>query len=677
MDVKSFVLCLALIVKTIRKRQLVAPIIWRLVPVVQTDHCFLLSVDCYLLSVDHDLLRTHYGRLSLSPIAYFCFTKETAYLARLIFRRLMNDMNDLVANYLIIGLVLLLLGTFLVFLLLRLRRLGEQVKALSTQEAAQAKELSALNAISAVVSNELGLQETLAIALQKTLEVMDVSGGVIFIADEEAGKASAATVQGLNQPCIDLLDEVAIDGGFLERVIKQSHSAIVSNLTVDTQFELLYACGFRRLAVAPLISRGIVLGALFVTTSEQRAFVQQDLNLLTAIGGQIGVAVENSRLFEAEQHRTEQFRLIAAVGRRVTSLLDIDQVLAQVVRLIQQTFGYYHVAIGLIEGEEVVYRMGAGPLWDNPDFNFQPARLRVGQEGVSGWVAGTGQPLLIPDVRREPRYVWMAGSRCLSELIVPVTAKGNMIGVLDVQSDRLNDFDDTDLAVIQALANQAAIAIENARLYDQAQQLAVMEERARLARDLHDSVTQSIYSLTLLAEAGQRMIAQENLPQIRENQIRIDDIAQQTLQEIRLLVYELRPAELKELGLAGAIERRLEVVEQRAGIEARLLADDSLTLPQGLEEALYRIAQEALNNALKHARASTVELAVRVVAGSVTLEVTDDGQGFDPQAISDRGGLGLVSMRERAERIGGRLAVRSAPGEGTTVLVEVKGGAHE
>ena len=513
----------------------------------------------------------------------------------------MDNANGLTVDYWIAGLGLLICGTLLVFLLLRLRRLTRQIQDLAAQAAGQAKELSALSAIAAVVSNELGLQETLVIALQKTLEVMDVSAGVIFITDEETGKAAAATVHGLNQSCRDVLDQVEIDGGFLEPVIRQGRSTIVSNLTVDRAFDLLYACGFRRLAIAPLISRGIVLGALFITTSEQRVFTAQDLSLLTSIGGQIGVAIENSRLFEAEQHRAEQLDDRRPVGRRFSSLLEIDQVLAQVVRLIQQTFGYYHVAIGLIEAEEVVYRMGAGPLWHDPGFNFKPARLRVGQEGLSGWVAGTGQPLLVPDVRHEPRYIWMEGSRCLSELVVPVITKGNVIGVLDIQSDRLNDFDDTDLAVIQAVANQAAIAIENARLYDQAQQLAVMKERARLARDLHDSVTQSIYSLTLLAEAGLRMIAQGDLEQVKANQLRIDDIAQQTLQEMRLLVYELRPAELKELGFTGAIERRLEVVEHRAGIEARLLAPVGLALPDGLEEELYRLTQEALNNALKHA----------------------------------------------------------------------------
>lgn len=578
------------------------------------------------------------------------------------------------------GLLLLLLaGIALFFLVQRVRRLEKRTRQLTGQVASQTKELAALQAISGVVSNELGLPETLDIALQKTLEVMGVNAGAIFLLDEEPASAAITTHQGLNAACIEALDHLQVTGSFLESVIEAGDSKTVSNLTIDQTFEVLYACGFRRLAISPLLSRGIVLGAIFVTTREQKIFSEQDIALLTSIGGQIGLAIEGSRLFEAEQHRTEQFRLISAVGRRFSSILDIDKVLAHVVRLIQQTFGYYHVAIGLIEGDEVVYRMGAGPLWDDPAFDFMPARLKVGQEGVSGWVAGTGQPMLVPDVSREPRYVLMHGSRCRSELIVPVIAKGRVIGVLDIQSDHLNDFDDTDLAVIQALGNQAAIAIENARLYEQAQQLAVMEERARLARDLHDAVTQSIYSLTLLAAAGLRMIDNGDSQQIRDNQIRIDDIAQQALQEMRLLVFELRPSELKELGLIGALERRLEVVERRAGIEARLQADESMSLPYDLEEELYRIAQEALNNALKHARASAVFVRIQLQDRTVNMTIHDDGRGFEPLAIGDKGGLGLQNMQERADKINADITVSAAPGAGTIVSVSatVKGNNYQ
>ena len=582
----------------------------------------------------------------------------------------MVENGTITLGYWLGGLLLLLLvGGVVVVLLRRLRRYENQRQQLGLQAAAQSKELAALHAISGVVSNELGLPETLVTALDKTMEVMDVNAGAIFLLDEESGSANITTHQGLDETCANILDHLQVAGSFLEGVIGAGDSRIVSNLTVDQTFRALYDCGFRRLAVAPLLSRGIVLGALFVTTSAQKVFSEQDIALLTSIGGQIGVAIEGSRLFEAEQHRAEQFRLISAVGRRFSSLLDIDKVLAQVVRLIQQTFGYYHVAIGLIEGDEVVYRMGAGPLWDDPAFDFKPARLRVGQEGVTGWVAGTGQPILVPDVRVDPRYVLMEGSRCRSELIVPVIAKGRVIGVLDVQSNRLDDFDETDLAVIQALGNQAAIAIENAQLYEQAQQLAVLEERARLARDLHDAVTQSIYSLTLLAAAGLRMIDNGDRQQIRENQTRIDDIAQQALQEMRLLVYELRPSELKELGLVGALERRLEVVERRAGIEARLQAEDLSALALDLEEELYRIAQEALNNALKHARASAVIVRIQLQDGLLDMSIRDNGRGFEPLAIGDKGGLGLQTMQERADRIGGEFSLSSAPDEGTVVSV--------
>ncbi len=200
---------------------------------------------------------------------------------------------------------------------------------------------------------------------------------------------------------------------------------------------------------------------------------------------------------------------------------------------------------------------------------------------------------------------------------------------------------------------------------------AVAAERNRLARELHDSVTQSLYSLTLLAVAGQRMIQAEDLQQIAGNQARLGEIAQQALQEMRLLVYELRPLALESEGLIGALEQRLETVERRAGIQARVLVEGDVELAPDLEEELYRIAQEALNNELKHAGASQVVLSVRVAEGSVGLEVADDGHGFDLAEVQDKGGLGLISMQERADKIGGQLTIHSAPGEGTRVMVTV------
>jgi signal transduction histidine kinase/ligand-binding sensor domain-containing protein len=198
---------------------------------------------------------------------------------------------------------------------------------------------------------------------------------------------------------------------------------------------------------------------------------------------------------------------------------------------------------------------------------------------------------------------------------------------------------------------------------------AVAAERSRLARDLHDSVTQSLYSLTLLAEAGQRMARARDIDQIEGNQARLGEIAQQALQEMRLMLYELRPLELETLGLVEAIEQRIEAVERRAGLEARLITEGEMKLPAELEEELYRVAQEALNNALKHAMASRVSVTLQAQEGKICLAVKDNGHGFDPAQARNKGGLGLVSMQERAEKIGGQLIVRSTPGEGTEIKI--------
>jgi signal transduction histidine kinase len=389
------------------------------------------------------------------------------------------------------------------------------------------------------------------------------------------------------------------------------------------------------------------------------------------MANQAAVAIENARLFKDEQRRAEQFRVIGEVGHHITSILAVDQMLDQMVRLIQEAFNYYHVGIGLVEGDEVVYKVGAGLVYDDAGFQIEPSRLKVGQEGITGWVAATGEPLLVADVGQEPRYVWMQGSQTRSELCVPLTTKGTVIGVLDVQSDRPDAFDGSDLAVLQSLAHQAAIAIENARLYEQAQQVAILEERQRLARDLHDSVTQNLYGVTMYAEAAARLLAAGESDLAAEHLRELRETSQEALREMRMLIFELRPPVLEQEGLVAALETRLEAVEERSGLEAELIVHGEGRLAADIEEGLYRIAQESLNNVLRHAHARRVTVHLCQDGDSVKLEITDDGAGFDPASALARGGLGLDGMEERAARLGGHLTLDSKPGAGTTIRVEV------
>jgi signal transduction histidine kinase len=224
----------------------------------------------------------------------------------------------------------------------------------------------------------------------------------------------------------------------------------------------------------------------------------------------------------------------------------------------------------------------------------------------------------------------------------------------------------------QALYSEVQEAYRRLEEYAaQVEALAVVEERNRLARDLHDSVTQALYGLTLSTEAAARQIAAGEVDAAATQLREIQETAQQALKEMRLLIFELRPPVLEEEGLAAALRERLQSVEGRVGVATSLAVEGDGRLPPAVEAELDRITQEALNNALKHARAHQIAVQLRQDERIVALEIVDDGIGFDLGATWSRGGLGLRGMAERAARLGGQLAIDSRPGKGTRVRVEV------
>lgn len=217
----------------------------------------------------------------------------------------------------------------------------------------------------------------------------------------------------------------------------------------------------------------------------------------------------------------------------------------------------------------------------------------------------------------------------------------------------------------------AMIDITDRVTLSEAQAQAALEERHRLARELHDSVTQSLYSLTLLAEAGRRMAVDGNTEKMIGNIARLGETAQQALKEMRLLVYELRPLALETAGLVEALQHRLDAVEKRAGVETQLTVESNCDLPADVENGLYRIAQEVLNNSLKHAEATRVSVRLLTGSRSVEMQITDNGKGFDPQAVKEQGGMGLGNIQERTEALGGEVSFISEPGQGTLVCIRV------
>lgn len=199
------------------------------------------------------------------------------------------------------------------------------------------------------------------------------------------------------------------------------------------------------------------------------------------------------------------------------------------------------------------------------------------------------------------------------------------------------------------------------------QRAAILEERSRLARELHDSVTQLMYSVNLFARASKDAYRLQNVKQGERNLARLEDTSQQALKELRLLLFELRPPELEQEGLIGALQHRLDAVEGRSGVKTQLLVNGEAGIPAAFEEALYAVAKEALNNALKHAKATTVTISLYAGSDNIDLTVVDNGIGFDPDSNQCGSGLGLSGMRERAARLGGMLAVDTKIEGGTAI----------
>ncbi len=454
-------------------------------------------------------------------------------------------------------------------------------------------------------------------------------------------------------------------------VAKTGEPALIPDVAHDPRYVWMQGSQTRSELTVPISVKNQVIGVLDVQSDQLNDFDEADVELISSLANQTGVAIENARLFSTEQRRAEQFRVLTNVSQQITSILDISDLLRQLVNLVQRTFNYYQVEIGMIEGDEIMFRVGAGELWEQPGFIPNPSRLKVGSGGITSWVAATGKAFNSPDVSKEPRYVHVDGSRTQSELTVPIIAQGRVMGVLDVESDSVNAFDETDVELISSLANQVGVAIENARLYENAREVAVLEERQRLARELHDSVTQSLYGIELYSQAALGNLSVGKLEQVDKNLKDIHETSQEALAEMRLLIYELRPPILEKEGLVAVLQARLSAVEGRAGLKIKFKSELTERVSIVIEEGLCHIAQEALNNVLKHAHAQNISVHVGLMDGKITLTIVDDGVGFDLETVS-RGGLGLASMREHADAIGGKLSVFSQPNHGTQVTVEVE-----
>ena len=433
----------------------------------------------------------------------------------------------------------------------------------------------------------------------------------------------------------------------------------------------------RAYLLAPLRVQSVLVGALFLGAHVPGAFQPEHLEVIHELAGSLAVAIQNAHLRQAAEDRS--LDLQALVARRTDELetlyditalagesLDlrhtVDFALGRTLTALRCRAGAVHVLVP--EGGDGLVALARREL--PPDLEAALATL-IGDPALREPLLGRGEPVAITDLAGDRRAAALAAAAGFESLIAaPLRARGEVLGVLSLLCGVRERVGLEDVALAGSIADHIGVAVQNARLHGRARRAAALEERERLARDLHDSVCQSLYSLTLFGRAASNLAAEGHYDRVDALLAELQATALGALKEMRLMLHELRPPELAAEGLLGALRRRLAAVERRVGVTAELVAGAPLLeLPPPLEEGLYRIAQEALNNALRHAGATAVTVRVDAEDGAIVLAVGDNGCGFDTAAAGT--GMGLATMRQRAAALGGVLSIDARPGAGTTI----------
>lgn len=504
------------------------------------------------------------------------------------------------------------------------------------------------------ISAELELRPLLTQIIHCACELIGADRGTIGLYDADRNVFRAEAVYGM--PPGELGSEMPPGSGLAGEVMA-AQGAVILDRYGDVEHPMRAGPILEDAVIGvPIVLRGEMIGffgigsAATADSGPLRRFTVTDAEALGVFARHAAIAIENARRYTREQRRTERFQLVARIAHIITADLRLGDVLQNAADAIHQLLGYTRVAISLVEPDapnHALFRATSGePAEDDAE----------------------------------------AASR--SALALPIRVKERVLGLLEVEN--ATPFTAEDAASLEIVVDQLAAAIDNARLYERGQRLAILEERQRLARELHDSVTQQLFGLTLMAqslEPAWRRDAEEGARRSR----RLLELSRTALAEMRALLAELRPEEavqpteetieplfgigrVRRDGLPQAL-RAYAGGPQFDGLDVRLETRGFRRQAEVVENALYWIAREALHNALKHAQAKLIDVRLSSEDGMARLVVGDDGVGFDADAPHeprmDGSGLGLASMRERAQALGGHLLIRSAPGEGTRISAAV------
>jgi PAS domain S-box-containing protein len=538
------------------------------------------------------------------------------------------------------------------------------------------QELEAIIDVTAAMRRAQTRPEMIDLIMKQTLQVMDAQAGALALLNGTSlvFYAAVGEVSDWNGKTISQDDSIfwqVIRDGLPKFVAPETpQNSATSFLSPLWSAESVISTGI----FTPLKNGETTIGLLFLGYTAPNTFSGTQIRLAVAIADLAGSALHRTSIADALEQivadRTRDLETIYQVAAASREQTDLSAALQATLNPILTSVGSQIGVIVLIdEKTKLPHILAAQGL---PPQIYSMIENSDDQNSIEAWVLKHKLPLILPDLTVDPRAGAFRGPPVQMPFVaLPMRIGERIVGILEIARINGRPFDLEELTLLFFIADHMGLVVENTSLLHRAEQHAILEERGRLARELHDSVTQSLYSATLFAEGSARLAEQGDLKQVREKLVDLSQITQQALKEMRLLVYELRSPALRSEGLVRAIQHRLEAVEMRAGIRASL---DSDLLPQfsdRLEEGLYRITLEALNNSLKHAYAKNVGVTIRIEQKEIVLYVKDDGKGFNQADLTDRGGMGMTSMQERAERLKGSVQVRSESGSGTEVEVRL------
>lgn len=565
-------------------------------------------------------------------------------------------------------------------------------------EKRRAARVAIINRVARLIAGNLNLEQLLQTAVEAiagylyyqnvALLLVDPADPETLVLRASSGIYATAEILGYRQK---------IDQGIIGAAIETRRYLLVNNVRRDPRYVSIPGGDTITAELAiPIIIGERLVGALNIESEQPMS--QEDAAGFEIIADQLGVAIENARLFAETQSALDQTQLLYQTSQRISTAMEVDEVIRAYLEQVAAR-GRYACSVVLYEFDDQGQRSAVivrGQWTREKGLIHLEERIPYSRDDLDPPL-DAGQTITVSDVQTDPRIPpalrqvqLEAGRPALA--FIPLMVRGQRIGLVVLSDVAPHTWEPADLRPYQATAAQLATAIDSRRqhylLSERGRQIAVLKERQRLARDLHDSVTQLIFSITLIAQSVAPAWRRDPAEGERRIQ-RLLELSQSALAEMRALLAELRPPDSQPLppgpvpgivqvqrdGLVAALQSHTANLA-RDGLQVKLNAAGYVRQPLEQEETLYRIAQEALNNVVKHARAQTVELKLLVNQQFIQLKIVDDGVGFAPTASAPsadktKGGLGLTTMRERAEAFGGTVQLAAAPGSGATVTVTI------